>query len=128
MNKKERVDFWIKSAKEAKEVMLWLYKGKRYSDALFYGQLMLEKLLKAVYISKFNKSPPFVHDLLFLAKKSKLEVTVDLSKDLEIITGFNINARYDDYKESFRTTATKEYTIAFFEIIEEIELWLKDMI
>ena len=128
MEKKEKVEFWVKSAREAKKVMEWLYKGKRYSDALFYGQLMLEKLLKAVYINKFDKSPPFVHDLLFLVKKAKLDLTDDLARNLETITGFNINARYDDYKETFRKTATREYTDCYLKIIREAEKWLKDMI
>lgn len=128
MDKKEKVDFWVRSAKEAREVMDWLYKGKRYADALFYGQLMLEKLLKAVYIQKFDRSPPFVHDLVFLAREVKLGVPEEMIKNLEIITGFNINARYDDYKESFRKTATKDYADKFIGIIEEIEKWLKSII
>lgn len=128
MDKKEKVDFWVRSAKEAREVMDWLYKGKRYADALFYGQLMLEKLLKAVYIQKFDRSPPFVHDLVFLAREVKLGVPEEMIKNLEIITGFNINVRYDDYKESFRKTATKDYADKFIGIIEEIEKWLKSII
>lgn len=33
-----------------------------------------------------------------------------ISTELQIITQFNISARYDDYKESFYQKCTDEYT------------------
>ncbi len=65
MEKQNRVRFWLKSADEAMEVMEWLFRGKKYADSLFYGQLVLEKTIKALFISRTDKSPPFVHDLVF---------------------------------------------------------------
>jgi HEPN domain-containing protein len=121
MDKMEMVNFWIKSANDAFEMTDFLYENKKYADSLFYGQLALEKLLKAVYIARQDNSPPFVHDLLFLANKTGLQVPDDFAKDLKVITGFNINARYDDYKESFRKEATKDYAATFIDKIKEIK-------
>jgi len=125
MEKAEKVGFWMKSANEAWEMVDLLFENRKYADALFYGQLYLEKLLKAIYVSRFDSAPPFLHDLRYLAKKCKLDLTEDLARNLEIITGFNINARYDDYKESFRKTATKEYSLVFKRTIWEVGEWLK---
>ena len=48
MDKMERVNFWIKSSNDAFEMTDFLFENKKYPDSLFYGQLALEKLLKAV--------------------------------------------------------------------------------
>ena len=128
VDKIEKVNFWVKSANEAFEMTDFLFNNKKYPDSLFYGQLALEKLLKAVYISKQDSPPPYVHDLLYLAKKTGLELPDEIARDLKIITGFNINARYDDYKESFRKEATKEYSTIFIGKIREIKKWLEEKI
>ena len=46
--------------------------------------------------------PPKKRDLLYLAEKIEIELNDRQKTLLDIITRFNIEARYDDYKESFR--------------------------
>jgi HEPN domain-containing protein len=128
MEMDDKIKFWLNAAKNDSEVMQVLFDNKKFADCLFFGHLSLEKTLKAVYIKKKQGPPPFIHDLLYIAKKSDLEITEDLAKDFKIITGFNINARYDDYKNTFYKEATKEYTVAYIEIIKEIKLWLENQI
>ena len=41
---------------------------------------------------------------------------------------FNLNARYDDYKESFRNKCTDEYTLEQVKNIEEVRKWLKQLL
>jgi len=95
----------IKVRNRKNVVDIWKKGNKKFADSLFYGHLVLEKILKAVYIQKNQSSPPFVHDLLLLARKSQLKIDGGVAKKLEIITGFNINGRYDDYKSSFYNVA-----------------------
>ena len=40
------------------------------------------------------------------------------------ITTFNLNARYDDYKQSFHKLCTIEFTNEWIAKIETIRLWL----
>lgn len=49
-------------------------------------------------------------------------------KKLQIITQFNISARYDDYKENFKQKCTDEYTVEQVENIEEVRLWIKELL
>jgi len=53
-----------------------LYSGKCYTHSLFWAHLVLEKLLKAHWI-KDNESntPPKIHNLLYLADKTKLSIS-----------------------------------------------------
>ena len=44
---------------------------------------------------------------------------------LDTITTFNINARYDSYKQSFYRKCTNEFTADWIEKINEIRQWIK---
>ena len=128
MEKEEKITFWKISANKDFEMMEFLYKEKRFSYALFFGQLGLEKLLKALYIKLKNESPPFIHDLVKLSSKCVLDLSKKDSDILEEISGFNINARYDDYKDNFYKIATKEYTNKYIKEIGRIKKWLEKQI
>jgi len=45
-----------------------------------------------------------------------------------MITGFNMNARYDDYKKEFYTKCTEDYTSNQIKNIEEIREWVKSLL
>ena len=68
------------------------------------------------------------HNLLALAEKCDLELTDEQLERLQIITQFNISARYEDYKESFYQKCTDEYTAKQVKNIEEVYVWLKNML
>ena len=44
------------------------------------------------------------------SEKCNLDLTDEQVEKLQIITQFNISARYDDYKEIFSQKCTDEYT------------------
>jgi len=90
--------------------MIAMLDSKRFSWSLFIGHLMIKKLLKAYYLKAKSDYPPFMHNLLRLAEKADLELTDNLKEQLVTITAFNINARYDDYKMSFKKQCTTEFT------------------
>ena len=71
-----------------------LYKNKKNSYCLFFGHLIIEKLLKSLY-AKNNKGAPHApktHLLLFLTEKCNLEVSEEQVKKLQVIDTFNIGA------------------------------------
>ena len=92
------------------------------------GHLVMEKLLKALYIKNINNNIPKIHDLLRLAEKTKLELTNKQQDQLDIITTFNISARYPDYKQAFYKKCTYEYTNSNIEEIKELRVWLLSLI
>ena len=125
MEKMERVEFWTESAERDFKMMEKLYKSKDFMYALFFGQMALEKLFKALYIRLNDSAPPCVHDLSYLAGKCNLDLDKAVVSDLKEIGGFNINVRYDDYKNAFYFKANAEYTKKYVLIIQEMEKWLK---
>jgi hypothetical protein len=60
-----------------------------------------------------------------LAKISDLEIDNEKMKWLDAITTFNLNARYDDYKQEFYKKCTKEYTAVWINNIKSMHLWIK---
>ena len=82
-------------------------------------------------MQKNNKREPHApktHDLLYLAEKIEIELTKEQKILLDTITKFNLEARYDDYKESFRQTCTNEYTAEQIRNIKEVRKWLKNLL
>lgn len=127
-DKQKLIDFWTEGAEEDYETMKVMFDTKRFHWALFLGHLMLEKLLKAYYIKINEKFPPFTHNLLKLAKDSKLPLNDEKKLQLTTITAFNLNARYDDYKRSFYKKCTSNYTEEWVEKIKEVSKWIKEHI
>jgi HEPN domain-containing protein len=122
------VEYWLESANDDYETMIAMFDSKKYNWSLFVGHLMIEKYLKAYYVSKNEDFPPFTHNLLQLALTSKLILSEDQKKFLSTVTAFNINARYDDYKMSFHQKCTPEYTSYWIEHIKDFKTWIMKLI
>ena len=130
MDNIDLMEYWLKSAENDYDAMRVMFNNKKNTWTLFLGHLVIEKLLKGLYAKK-NKENPYIiksHNLLALAEKCKLDLTDEQVEKLQIITQFNISARYDDYKESFYQKCTDEYTSEQVKNIEEVRVWLKELL
>ncbi len=120
----EVVKYWLTASKEDFDTAEILFENKKYHHALFFCHLSIEKMLKAIIVKSTKTAPPLIHDLIRLAEKSSLPLTDSLKNELAEITTFNIGARYDDYKLSFRKKAKKRFSQKYLEKTKEILQWL----
>lgn len=130
MNNRDLMNYWIESANEDYDTMMYMKVGRKNTWSLFMGQMVIEKLLKALY-ARNNVSEPYApksHDLLYLAQKINLTVTETQQRYLNEITRFNLNSRYDDYKREFYNKCTDEYTEEQINKIEEVKQWLENLL
>ena len=127
-NKEKLIKYWVDGSDDDFETMIAMLESKRFSWSLFIGHLMIEKLLKAYYVKAKADYPPFIHNLLRLAEKSGLQLTEEKKEQLVTITAFNINARYDDYKMSFKNLCTPEYTEEWIDKLKALRTWIKTLI
>jgi HEPN domain-containing protein len=125
MTRDEKVTYWVTSAVHDWTVAGHLFEKQDFSYALFFGHLALEKLLKAVYVSRHDDAPPFTHRLPYLAGKADLALSADQLELLEAVTDFNLESRYPDEKFTFRQKCTKEFTTGYLTQIEEMMAWLR---
>lgn len=102
-----------------------LFASKDYSWSLFIGHILIEKLLKAYSVKFTSKHPPFTHDLVRLAQISELDLSKEQLDWLDTITTFNINARYDSYKQEFNLKCTPEFTKEWVDKITVLRSWVK---
>ena len=127
MNNIDLMNYWFDSAYNDFDTMKVLFENKKNTWCLFLGHLVIEKLLKGLY-AKNNEENPYTiksHNLLALAEKCNLELTDEQVEKLQIITQFNISARYDDYKHSFAEKCTNKYTAEQVKNVEEVQKWLR---
>jgi|SRR3972149_7100067 len=117
---------WIVSSDNDYETLIHLFNSKDYSWSLFIGHIVIEKLIKASVVKSINDHAPFTHDLTKLAKLSNLGFSEEQLDWLDTITTFNLNARYDSYKQAFYKKCTPEYSREWIEKIKNLRTWIKD--
>lgn len=118
MTKKQIIENWVLKLDQDIQTAKDLFKGKHYDWSLFIWHLVIEKILKAKIV-QLGKTVIFTHDLTRLAKETEISLNTESIRQLNEITTFNIEARYDDYKLSFYKKSTKEYTQKWSNICEK---------
>jgi HEPN domain-containing protein len=118
------INYWKESSDQDYKTMNHLLVSNDLHWSLFIGHLVIEKLLKALYVKKTGQHAIFTHDLLRLAARIELNLNSEQEEWLDKISTFNLNARYDNYKREFYKLCTEEFTTIWIERIEILRLWL----
>lgn len=116
-------NYWLKGANRDREVAEDLFKLKHYHWCLFMWHLVIEKVLKALIVQNNQEILP-THDLVKLSKRTGLEFDQPQLEALTEATAFNLEARYDSYKNDFYKKATKEYAERWVNHLERLYQWL----
>ena len=75
MDLEKHITYWIESADNDLSASMSLYHSGKYDWCLFIGHLVLEKLLKALFVlNNQNQMPPKTHNLNKLAVLSKSNI------------------------------------------------------
>ncbi len=119
---------WLTTSDKDYVTMMNLYKSKDYHWSLFMGHIVLERILKACVVKQTLYHAPFTHDLAKLAQSSGLSFSEEHLDWLDTVSTFNINARYDSYKEAFYKKCTFEFTTEWIEKIKLLQSWIKKML
>jgi HEPN domain-containing protein len=124
MKKEEIIKYWLDSSGRDFRAMESMFKNGHYLWALFLGHLVLEKLLKAIYVKNIDPDAPYIHNLNDIAEKARLSLT-DKQKDLlDAVSTFNIKARYPDYKGRFYKKADRKFTDMYLKEIKDFRKWI----
>jgi len=123
INVKKVVKYWIKTAEHDYETMIGLFRIKRYSDSLFFGHIVLEKILKGLVVAETKTEAPYIHNLTKLSEIAKCDLSEKEMDLLDVVSKFNIRFRYPEYKMQFYKQCDKEYTKKYLD--EIIKLYKK---
>lgn len=114
------IEYWMATAAHDYETMLSLFKSKRYADSLFFGHIVLEKILKALVVRNLKDHAPKTHDLVRLAELADLDLDRAIVEYLKRVNRFNMRARYPDVKLKFYKRCDFDYTKENLEKIKEL--------
>lgn len=128
MKNEDLIKYWIEASQIDFQAMQNLFNSGDFIWSLFLGHLVIEKLLKALIVYTDNEYVPKIHDLNKLAKAAGLQLDESKKNLFDIITSFNIEARYPDYKREFYNKSDFKFTSGFIEKIKETRLWLLELL
>ncbi|HDP79455.1 MAG TPA: HEPN domain-containing protein [Spirochaetes bacterium] len=125
---KEHINYWLSTADDDLTAARHLFEKGDYPHCLFFGHLVLEKALKALYVRNIREIPPFKHSLPYLAEAAQLTLDADQEKFFEQANEFNQQGRYPDIKNKFRKKCTREFTENNLRKIEVLYQWIINII
>lgn len=130
LTKEQHIQYWLTSAREDWDTTHVLLEGKRYAFCLFSMHLVIEKLLKALWIkeSQDSHTPPFILDLIKLSEECALTLSPDEMDFFTIINSWNIRGRYPDYTSALHHAATPAYVESQYLKIQSLKAWLEKKI
>lgn len=117
----KQVVYWRDSGGEDWQVAKELVEVRRFRHGLFFAQLALEKLLKALVCLHTQDIAPRIHNLVRLAEIAELEISPQRLDILAEMNMFNIEGRYPD---SALPVLSQEEAITYLKNAEEIFGWL----
>jgi HEPN domain-containing protein len=125
MGKFEIIKHWMQSAERDWQSVPLLYQGKQFVHALFFCHLVIEKILKSHWVrDNEENNPPRIHDLEYLYNDTNLELTATQLDLIRVMNSWNLEGRYQDYKDKFYKNTTQEYTREKIEQVDALRIWL----
>ena len=128
MTQTDTVKIWMVGADDAWDTAQKLLTLKKNHHALFFSQLYLEKLLKALTYHLIDDHPLYTHDLVLLVKKLNLKISPEQIEDLREISKFNVTARYDEIKRELYKKATPEFTKIWIEKVKFLASYFRSLL
>lgn len=122
MTKDEHISYWLETAQHDLDTAEALFKVKKYDACLFFGHLVLEKTLKALWVksNKEEKFPPKIHNLLKLASQTNARLNKEQKAFLGLVDTFHLETRYPDYRMAFYKQCTQDFTDKNLSQIKEL--------
>lgn len=125
MEKSELVQSWLESAAQDLTVCESLFEKKHYDWCLVVAHLVLEKVLKALWIREHHPAlHPRIHNLAKLAEQIPLQLNELQKRHLLDFNQFYLRGRYPEAKSEFYITCTPEFADENFQAMKELYQWL----
>lgn len=126
MKIEEHIKYWVEGADHDLDSAESLFVAGKYDWSLFIGHLVLEKILKALYVQdNQNQLPPKTHNLVKLAENTNIALSADQNFFLDEVNDFNLEVRYPEYRREFYKKCTNAFAEPYFVRIKEMFQWIK---
>lgn len=119
------VEEWFKQADYDIGTAEAMFKTGRYIYTVFMCHLSIEKALKGLYVLKFQKNPPKIHNLNYFYEKIGIQLKKDLENFLDNLNDLSVPTRYPDELERLLKDYKKENTKEVLKKTKELLTCLK---
>ena len=116
---------WLESAEYDIESARAMLASERYLYVIFLCHLTLEKLLKAIITEITGNSPPRIHDLLVLLKRTGVVPDPRYLDFLGKINSVSIPTRYPSDVNQLINEYPENIAQSYLQQTEEVAAWLK---
>ncbi len=129
MTKSDYIQFWKTSSEKDWEVAENLFLKGNYPQSLFFGHLVLEKILKAHWVKdNADDVPPRLHNLIRLASQTVLAFSPDELLFLDKMNDYQMEGRYPDYHFTIYKICTPVFTEEILNEVKRIYSWLLNLL
>lgn len=127
MTKEDKIAYWLDIADYDLETAEAMYKTKRWLYVAFMCHQAIEKTIKAYWSSQRDDVPPYIHNHMRLADGCGLygQMSEEQKNFLEIITNYNIAARYPEDKEELARTLRPDVCKNLIDQTKQLLQWIK---
>lgn len=125
---KDTVKYWLDLSEYDPETAEAMLLSGRYLYVGFMCHQTIEKIFKAFFSKNSEQTPPFSHNLSYLAEKSDIlgNIPDNLLDIINILEPLNIEARYHTYKELLMKDLTDANCRNILLKTRELQLWVKE--
>jgi len=116
---------WMRQAEYDLGTAQAMFDKRRYFYAVFMCHLSLEKALKGLYLAKLRKTPPKVHDLVFLREALSLPIEDPKEDFLFMLSRLSVLTRYPEEIRELMKEFPRSKTSGILVQTKEILQWLK---
>ena len=130
MTNAEKIQYWINLSDYDMETANAMLQTKRYLYVGFMCHQTVEKIFKACYTKLKEETPPYTHNLEYIAIKSGFyEILSEEQQDfIGELNPLNVETRYSEYKEEISKMLTPARCAKLLERTKNIQQWTKETI
>jgi len=130
MTNENKVTYWIELSDYDLETAIAMFQTNRYLYVGFMCHQVIEKIFKAYYSKLKDETPPYSHDLRYIA------IVADFWKDLSEVQQsqivellpLQIEARYPEYKNKIAQSLTETKCKQLIEQVKLLRQWTIEQI
>jgi HEPN domain-containing protein len=122
-----KISYWIDLAEYDLDTAAVMLKSKRFLYVGFMCHQAVEKILKAYHVAAKGENPPYIHQLLKLARISGIyeEMGAGHKDTIDILDPLNVEARYPSQKDEILKSLDRKRCLEILQWTKELYSWIK---
>ena len=122
----DKVAYWIDIADYDLKTAEAMYQTGRWLYVAFMCHQVIEKTLKAYWCGSQPNDPPYTHHHMRLAEGCGLydKMSDEQKNFLDLVTNYNIEARYPEDKEALARTLTPQVCRQLIDETKQLMTWI----